>query len=513
MTTFIYTYYKIESCALLFLDRYMKSIFSLLALIVSFDISAMLDHNKASEKKQLKKTSMRTFFGTTTKNRAKSSALREVYTNHQGDYLHHAWYLSQEFPHKTWVWSVDFDSTGTLLAVGASHTPWIHNLSNQQESFAVLHESKNVSDTRFSSGGDYKDVRFSPCGNYLAAIESNAVNVVTLEGKKVIRSPFYSYTRTLNAASFDPTGKYLVTGIDEVCLMDLSCTSSTIEERQQKDLYIDCKGPINSLSFDSYGKHLATGAKTIARIFDVDLLQQIAKFPHRETVQSVTFSPCGTYLATGSGSYFGNSTSKGKACLFDWKENKEFCVFEYKSAVTSVAFHPSGNFLAIGIHDGTVRIVNIHTQRQIKLFAYKYDSQNRELCISVSFDPMGEKLAVGLLRIQKALVYKKISHCSLQQLMLFKILSLWFQVKNQSVALKKIELLVQKQKNNTIKKDINTYIFHCITKEIAQQFNIHRNELKRTWSTLPSYIQSFIAKHINNLITIHRKAKSNYRQR
>ena len=143
-------------------------------------------------------------------------------------------------------------------------------------------------------------------------------------------------------------------------------------------------GSVNSVSFSPDGKFLATGSDdNNARIFNLENGKEVRTFKHGGYVKSVAFSPDGKFLATGDG-YPGN----GSARIFNLETGNEVRSFKHGGSVNPVSFSSDGKFLAIGSYSNA-RIFNLETGNEVRSFkhgGYVY---------SVSFSPDGKFLAIG----------------------------------------------------------------------------------------------------------------------
>ncbi len=79
---------------------------------------------------------------------------------------------------------------------------------------------------------------------------------------------------------------------------------------------------------------------------------------HSYSVISVTFSPDGKYLASGS--------HDKKIKLWSVESQKEVTTLQgHSKAVRSVAFSPDGKYLASGSVDSTIKLWSIESQKEV----------------------------------------------------------------------------------------------------------------------------------------------------
>ena len=109
----------------------------------------------------------------------------------------------------------------------------------------------------------------------------------------------------------------------------------------------------------------------------------ITTFPHGAAVLSVSFSPDGTSLASGSWD--------GTVRLWDMATRENVATLDaHTGEVSAVSFSPDGTLLASGSHDRTIRLWDVVTRQNIATL----DAHTGEVS-SVSFSPDGTSLASG----------------------------------------------------------------------------------------------------------------------
>jgi WD40 repeat protein/RNA polymerase-binding transcription factor DksA len=140
---------------------------------------------------------------------------------------------------------------------------------------------------------------------------------------------------------------------------------------------------VSSVSFSPDGKFLASGSlgKTV-KVWDVGSWQEVATLRHGDIVTSVSFSPDGKFLASGSL----DKTVK----VWDVGSWQEVATLRHGDAVLSVSFSPDGKFLASGSSDKTVKVWDVGSWQEVATLRGHGDPVS-----SVSFGPDGKFLASG----------------------------------------------------------------------------------------------------------------------
>ncbi|NWF61537.1 MAG: protein kinase [Fischerella sp.] len=142
---------------------------------------------------------------------------------------------------------------------------------------------------------------------------------------------------------------------------------------------------VNSVTFSPDGQKLATGSddKTI-KVWNVATKEEILTLKgHSEWVWSLAFSPDGQTLASAGA----DKTIK----IWNLATNKEIRTLKgHAAGVTSIAFSPDGKTLASGSLDNTVKLWSLETGKEICTF--KGHSQS---VASVAFSPDGQTVASG----------------------------------------------------------------------------------------------------------------------
>ena len=163
----------------------------------------------------------------------------------------------------------------------------------------------------------------------------------------------------------------------------MGCTDGTVrlwnQSTRTTKILNGHKGWVQTLTFSPQGNHLLTGSKdSTAILWDIATGESLRTFSgHSGWVYAVAISPDGTQIATGS---------HDKARIWQLNNRKPPKYFAGHTApVTSVAFSPTTNHLATGSFDGQV----ILWGKTIDTF-----SVNKEV-LSIAFSPDGKYLLTG----------------------------------------------------------------------------------------------------------------------
>jgi WD40 repeat protein len=146
-------------------------------------------------------------------------------------------------------------------------------------------------------------------------------------------------------------------------------------------------GAVHSVSFSPNGKYVVSGSEDkTASVWDVTTEKKISQTIHDGAVTVVTFSPDGKYVASGS--------EDGIVRLWNPITGKEITHLRLDSRVSGASFVPNGKYLvASGIYDKTLHVLEMSTGKEISFLPQSPLNYEDDSWIIVYLSPDSRYLA------------------------------------------------------------------------------------------------------------------------
>ena len=259
------------------------------------------------------------------------------------------------------------------------------------EGYAAVWLANNVGPVKIAellNGYSLESVAFSPDGKTIIAAATSRNSKINVIGRWNVNTGKHLSTTLIKIigsgwdpnAGFSPDGRKLATrGYDTVRLWDVTTGQVTAVFTEHAQ--------VRSVSFSPDGRTIVSGSDDgTLRLWDVTTGENINTFTgHRGgTINSVSFSPDGRTIVSGSDD---ESTLR----LWDVTTGENINTFTgHTDTINSVSFSPDGGMIVSGSSDDTVRLWDVETGENINTFTGHTDTIN-----SVSFSPDGRTIASG----------------------------------------------------------------------------------------------------------------------
>ena len=207
-------------------------------------------------------------------------------------------------------------------------------------------------------------VAFSPDGKLLAAGAKDAVQLIDVETKSIVRE-VVTKSGQVRAVAFSPDGKVLATGSYQNVSLWNAATGELVKAIKGHRAYV------TSLAFSPDGSRLATACEDeIARVWKLDGDETPLLFKeHKLPVTGIAWSPDGKRLATSAGDDT-RPTKEGQVKVWDASTGEVRQTFElHKKGATGVAFSTNGDYVASSGIDEHVNVYDLNAKKPLGFYA------------------------------------------------------------------------------------------------------------------------------------------------
>jgi WD40 repeat protein len=300
--------------------------------------------------------------------------------------------------HTSGVLGVAFDPDGRRVAsVGGDGTLRVWDVATRQP---VL--------TLYGHAGRVRGVAFSPDGRRLASAGDDQTVRVWDAASGKAGAILRGHRGPVGTVCFSPDGQRIASG---------SLTEGTGQASvkvwhawgQEGSLTLtNHRNYVREVAFSPDGQHLASASDDgTVKVWDAATGQEVRSFAgHRERVLCLAYSPDGKSIASAGASYdfakkewFGSeieiwdvATGRRRASFPAHGRPIESVYGPYKGPINSLGFHPDGKRLASAGADGTVKVWDPTTGRELLTL-----SQENQLPVcEFAFSPDGHRLALAM---------------------------------------------------------------------------------------------------------------------
>lgn len=282
--------------------------------------------------------------------------------------------------------SVAYSPNGKKL-VTASHdgAAIIWNAESGEQLAVLKHEDKDYYSNRVNSA------EYSPDGKKIVTTSDDGTAIIWDAETGNQLALLDKHTEEVENAVFSPDGKKIATASRDGRAIIWNAESGKQEMILGKHMYgVDC------VTFSPDGRKIVTISNEvpIADIFDRGKFQFDAKViiwdaetgkqvalldKHKNTVNSITFSPDGRNLVTAS--------DDGAAIIWDAASGKQLALLQHSDVVNSAEYSPDGKKIITASKDNTAKIWDAETGEKLAVL-----DKHTSYVTSAIFSPDGKKI-------------------------------------------------------------------------------------------------------------------------